>query len=370
MQRPLHAQIHRPNTNPPPLDDQTYVPTYGAIPAGTNPEYAAYPSYSPVYRTPRTPAPERKLPPVIPKEKERIVPAQVKPRKRSLSRRDTEKHLRPVYEAPVTYGAPLSPSTPRHRRRASEPSRRIVEGNSKIVNAQRDSLAYYGSDHVFVSLSSRHILKILHLPRTISDSVVRDGLVQAWPDGIRKESRTSSSWVIKFKGHPWSADGELGFYGHRLVCRLFELLGNGGYSYVSSINAANCSHSATLVFAITPTYFISQYFTVSFSRSRHEVYVIDAPRQLVPIITGTIRKAFNDSSEGSLVADGVYGIRLSQGGQSIHSQDIPPRLAPMLQAVGSHGFRLEATVQMVREGFLGLLGRKDVWIFRSNFPIA
>ncbi len=42
----------------------------------------------------------------------------------------------------------------------------------------------------------------------------------------------------------------------------------------------------------------------------------------------------------------------------------------MLQTVGSQGFRLEATVQMAGEGFLGILGRKDVWVFRSNIPVA
>ncbi len=145
MQRPLHARIHRPRPNPPPPDDQTYVPTYSTSPAGTlSSDNATYPLHYPSYRAPRTQGREGTSPPIVP-EKERIVPTQFKSRKQSLSRRDSEKHSRPVYEAPVTYGVPPSPSASRHRRRDSEPSKRIGEDKSKRANKQHDSLTQYGS---------------------------------------------------------------------------------------------------------------------------------------------------------------------------------------------------------------------------------
>ncbi|KAF8328151.1 uncharacterized protein EI90DRAFT_3017810 [Cantharellus anzutake] len=374
MQRPLHARVRRPNPNPPPPDDHAYVPTYGSVPAGTwTAEYPTYPAYYPMHHAPDSSSPREDIFPTTAtlREKEQVVlpqPTQVKSRKQSTSNAEPrEKHKsRPVYDGPVTYGTPPVSAPPRHKRRNSEPARHRAEGNSRPTPKYPDSST---SDHAFVSLSSSHTLKILHLHRNISDNAFREGFLQAWPEGIENELRAGSSWIIRFKGHPWSANGEPGFYGRRLMCRVFELLGNGGYSYVSTTNSSDCSHRATHIFALTPTFFTSQYFTMSFSRRRQELYTIDAPGHIVTTTVATVRKMFSKSTEARLVADGVYGIKLSAGGAPIRSEDIPPRLAPMLQAVSAQGFRLEATIQMAREGFFGFLGRTDVWIFRSNVPL-
>lgn len=47
-----------------------------------------------------------------------------------------------------------------------------------------------------------------------------------WWDGVLNNYSRDDYWVIKFNGKPWTADGEAGFRARRLVCRLFEILGN------------------------------------------------------------------------------------------------------------------------------------------------
>lgn len=78
-------------------------------------------------------------------------------------------------------------------------------------------------DHVFLSLSSVHTLKI---KGSVPESLIRREVLPLWLDGLKSDYKRADYWVVRFKGKPWTADGDAGFRGRRVVCRLFEVLGN------------------------------------------------------------------------------------------------------------------------------------------------
>lgn len=75
---------------------------------------------------------------------------------------------------------------------------------------------------------------------------------------------------------------------------------------MSAVSSDAFSGSPTLIFALTPSYFPSHFFCLSFSASRRKLYIIDAPEVLVPIIVGTVRQTIKEATKGDWAADGVY----------------------------------------------------------------
>jgi hypothetical protein len=78
-------------------------------------------------------------------------------------------------------------------------------------------------DHVFLSLSNVDTLKI---KGSVPESLIRQEVLPLWWDGVQSDFKSQDYWVVRFKGKPWTADGDAGFRGRRVVCRLFEILGN------------------------------------------------------------------------------------------------------------------------------------------------
>ncbi|KAF9513767.1 hypothetical protein BS47DRAFT_1317208 [Hydnum rufescens UP504] len=358
MQRPLHARVYNPGESTQP---QQYYPFYP--PVSPNGLYALYPAgagYGPG--------------PLPPQDTDKVLPSQPTPLANSIGskmrqRPPNPKNLKkdhdqmPVYNAPITYGHPVKTNE-------AYPTRGKRHRNTAPIADQRTAksspMNEYGPDHVFLSLSSVHTLKI---KGTVPEALIRQQVLPLWWGGVQTTYKSRDYWVIRFKGKPWTADGEDGFRGRRLVCRLFEILGNNGCSYVSAVASTSMNHSPTLIFARTPAYFASDFFCLSFSRSRQDLYIIDAPSHLVGIITAATRASFPTSTEGTKLSEGVYGMRLTTT-QSVKQHDLPPRFSLVFRAITAQGYRLEATVAMGREGFLGMGGRRELWIFRNNVPVV
>jgi len=363
MQRPLHARVYKPGEQQQP---QQFYPFYPGV--APNGQYALYPATA---AYPSGPAPSQDADVVLPSQPaRRAIGTASKIRPRSNSKDLNDHDQMPVYDAPITYGPPVkAKETPpvlgrRHNSGVSKRSAPLIMEQRTVKPQYQNPVNEYGMDHVFMSLSSVDTLKI---KGSVPESLIRQQVLPLWLDGVERDYKRRDYWVVRFKGKPWTADGDAGFRGRRVVCKLFEVLGNNGCSYVSAVASTSMNHSPTIIFARTPTYFPSDFFCLSFSRSRQDLYIIDAPSHLVGFITAATRQSFPTSTEATKLSNGVYGMRLTTT-QAVKQHDLPPRFSMVLKTIGAQGYRLEATVPMGREGLLGMGGRREIWIFRSNVP--
>lgn len=176
-----------------------------------------------------------------------------------------------------------------------------------------------------------------------------------------------TGWEIKWNGSPWTESGEEGVKARRMVKVLFDFLARYNCTFISIVHASTPWHSPTLIFArsivkLYPTH----YFMITFSKSRRKMFFIDAPAEVLPEAESAVLHGFPEASQLEMMYgdDNVWCIRLS----SIppNQQDLPHKLAIVLKTISERGYRLEASVPMAREGFLGRRGRREVWMFKAN----
>jgi hypothetical protein len=242
MQRPLHARVYKPGEQ---LQPQPYYPFYPAV--TPNGQYALYPAGATAY--PLGAAPTQDLDNVLssrPAPQPNANGSNIRPRSNSNDLYDHDQM--PVYNAPVTYGPPVNAKDPpraRGRRYNSEIPKKIahIPEPPQTVKPQYQSpinehgigmyalqfrlttlfRTWFFVDHVFLSLSNVDTLKI---KGTVPESLIRQEVFPLWWNGVENDYKSQDYWVVRFRGRPWTADGDAGFRGRRLVCRLFEVLGN------------------------------------------------------------------------------------------------------------------------------------------------
>ncbi|KAH9950361.1 hypothetical protein B0H21DRAFT_531893 [Amylocystis lapponica] len=362
-----------------------YPPTQYAPPQTTY-----YTHFTPYYSTPPYPPPQNAAsypyyyePPLSQVSPEMSAP---KPRKKSNRNRSGSGSTAPALSTPTRSGTPGAPlksalkkppaertpsaaSVSLSRHRTNSDSRPRV---NSLTRQRSNTQPPFQADHIFVSLHSINELRVDNIAYQSTLDELRESVLPMWPRGVATEESRDSQWRVRFIGKPWTTTGIDGILAQRLLCRLYMVLANQGYFYQATINTANPTKPARLIFAVSPAEPPPDplIFLTTFSRSADKLTLVDAPQDIVQQLGASLRNVFprRVASYGANL-DGIHVIELKSAGFRTTAVEKNLFNAYILKFFNSAGFRLDGSVPMGRRGTLGLGTRKEIWVFRGAAEI-
>lgn len=220
-------------------------------------------------------------------------------------------------------------------------------------------------DHIFLSLRGSNELLVRNIAFLSTTEELKEKIPAMWPAGATSEA-TQTEWKIRFSGSPWSATGQDAVLAQRIIIRVFWILSNQGYVYLTSINTGNAFKPTQLVFIRARSDPEAVFFTMTVNPRGDQVRFVDLPRGLADQIGIPLRYQFpHFVQDDKAIEDGGYCISLSE---TLSSGAVNKNLflAAILKALNDLAFKLDASVPMSRTGLLGLGSRKEVWVFKGS----
>ncbi|PVF95593.1 hypothetical protein CPB86DRAFT_710824 [Serendipita vermifera] len=314
-------------------------------------------------------------------------------RQRSASSPD---HMKSSTMSPISIPRSESPqaSAPGIVGRAAAP--RPANGN-----------VHFTPDNLFVSFTQSNTLIIHNLtpsnngPNPIMESV-RGDVMTLWPTGIRLDDERRGQWTIRFAGDIWKARQRAAIISHRLVAKLFSVLAVHGYAYLCCLHEAQSMGTPRHLFTSAPPS-VTKFFTLSFSVNKHKLTFVDAPSDIIVAVSNSLRNAtlfdveeidteMPDAPEVVTPLD-IGGDETEEEVPRVHSYklkkhagvsrakddvqlfltrdekaDLLLLFSQMLKIIASFGYILDASIPLGKVGFLGLKGRRELWIFKATSP--
>ncbi|KAF8575348.1 hypothetical protein K439DRAFT_750708 [Ramaria rubella] len=224
-------------------------------------------------------------------------------------------------------------------------------------------------DFIFISLSSHDILKIANITSSSLSEYLLETMVPYWPESPVSHTDINGNLQLRLGGDVWGAKGNTAIM---FICKLFMVLAQEGFGYLATVDN-HPMKAPRLVFASVPPESHPHYFMISFSLSRRTVTIIDAPAKLSVLLGAALRQSDSERpneaattprrSEDGWIHQGVYEVVTSH---STGRQDIALLMGGALKLIAAEGWRFEASVPFGKGGFLGLGGRREVWMFRRE----
>ncbi|KII86440.1 hypothetical protein PLICRDRAFT_114692, partial [Plicaturopsis crispa FD-325 SS-3] len=234
-------------------------------------------------------------------------------------------------------------------------------------------------DHVFISFAGTNEIHLENLhPATLGH--VKENVLTMWPHGIDTHEYMNYHWQCRFKNNPWTSTGDDGIMQvvspRRMIIQLFDVLGSRGCRYRTSVDTG--SPSPRLVFVDKPAG-RTEFFIGAFSASGDKITFIDPPGDVGERMGGLLRL----SMPGKIAAerepdDGIYIIQLRKGilGRVADVHPAPHlvkslfmnQVLSLLHQV--MGCSLVASVPLGKAGLAGLGGRKEVWVFQTEWQYS
>ncbi|KAI0936385.1 hypothetical protein AcV5_004538 [Taiwanofungus camphoratus] len=306
-----------------PNGDQVYYPQhqYGQPPATYVTTFAAYPSYLPGQGNVAAPfptypaeyAPPSQFPTPAPPRKKlsrsaSAAPSVTLPPSRSSTPAGPLKSAmkKPPDRSASAGGAPLT------RHRTTSGARQRV---NSLTRTRSNSMPSFTPDHLFLSVHSVNELRIGNIAYQSTLDELREAVLPMWPPGVMSEESRGRNWCVRFAGSPWTSVDIDGILAQRLICRLFLVLANQGYSYRTTVNTANSGRPPQLVFVESDPDQEAQIFLTSFSRSVNRLSLLDAPPDVAQQLAAGLRSVFpRKISSFGANEDGVHVIEMKREG--------------------------------------------------------
>ncbi|KAI0961595.1 hypothetical protein AcW1_000640 [Taiwanofungus camphoratus] len=358
-----------------PNGDQVYYPQhqYGQPPATYVTTFAAYPSYLPGQGNVAAPfptypaeyAPPSQFPTPAPPRKKlsrsaSAAPSVTLPPSRSSTPAGPLKSAmkKPPDRSASAGGAPLT------RHRTTSGARQRV---NSLTRTRSNSMPSFTPDHLFLSVHSVNELRIGNIAYQSTLDELREAVLPMWPPGVMSEESRGRNWCVRFAGSPWTSVGIDGILAQRLICRLFLVLANQGYSYRTTVNTANSGRPPQLVFVESDPDQEAQIFLTSFSRSVNRLSLLDAPPDVAQQLAAGLRSVFpRKISSFGANEDGVHVIEMKREGLRSRKSDRDLFIAYMLHSFNDANFKLVGSVPLGKRGALGFGSRREVWVFQRT----
>ncbi|TCD71552.1 hypothetical protein EIP91_008933 [Steccherinum ochraceum] len=260
------------------------------------------------------------------------------------------------------------PSSREHGELSRPPSRQasMRQRANSSTRPQLDPTPPFVSDHVFLSLHGTNEIRIEGIAYQEMVEDLRENLLPCWPYGVSQEDSREHKWRAQFSGSPWTSSGTDFLFTRRLLCRLFAVFSNQGYTYLTTINTAATTNR--LIFTMAQRDVRAYFFSVSISPSGDKMTIVDGPQPILPALDAGIRSIFpRKIASNRHTEDGVYKIEVKKNFGGAVDIDKTLFVAFVLQFFRMHGFVLNGSFPLGRSRSpLAFGARKEVWIFKGS----
>jgi len=186
-----------------------------------------------------------------------------------------------------------------------------------------------------------------------------------------------NEWSAKLLGGDvWSAGGDHGIDARRLIRTLFTFLAEEGFGYLATVDMGHPMKAPRMVFTSVPPDPQPEYFMISFSLNHRTLTILDCPTDLAVLLGVALRgtapptpvgpPAHQPAANARWIGESAYEVVTSTRG--VARQDLATLMGSVLKLIVAEGYRFEASVPFGKAGFLGLRGRREMWMFRRIGP--
>ncbi|EIN13767.1 hypothetical protein PUNSTDRAFT_140231 [Punctularia strigosozonata HHB-11173 SS5] len=273
---------------------------------------------------------------------------------------DTKKTLKSAMKKPKMASAPAVPLV---RRRTGSGARQRTQTLSR--QRTNSNAAQYVPDHIFVSFQGTNKLRV--------DNVVRRDMCDRFDDYFISMSDLAgttsdhgrTSYELLFPHRLWDARGDDARRTYKVICRLFMILAEEGFHYVTTIDAGHTMKPPRLVFANMHIASPLDFFCAALANDGYNVMIYHAPQQLAIRLSLAMRATFKNKLDASVDDSNVCSIRIKPLDDPTDKHFI---ISYLFKYLCDEGYYIDASVPLGRKGLFGLGGRREVWMFKSSPP--
>lgn len=220
-------------------------------------------------------------------------------------------------------------------------------------------------DHIFLQIQPPNRLTLHNFADQHTLNEFQEHIFPMWRLGIEHHHVDGLNWHVTFSGSPWNLNGSDSNDVQRMICRIFWVLANQGYVYLTTINNGRTLHAPRLVFVRSVPDPGAHFFAMTMNNAGDEITFIDPPASVSQSLGLYMRSVFPRRIENDTVDNHFLRIRVKQS-ISLPRIDKDFFLAHVLKNVNGFYFKLDASVPLARKGFLGLGGRQELWVFKGS----